>query len=61
LGFYSTPYGGRTFIEQGAIQIAGTGVSLGLGILFGVLAGYLMSAVYTTYKPTEFYNDHYNF
>jgi ammonium transporter Rh len=61
LGFYSSPFKGRTFIEQGAIQVAGTGVSLGMGILFGVLAGYLISLFYSTYSASEFYNDHYHF
>lgn len=61
LRFYSSPFKGRTFIEQGAIQVAGTGVSLGMGILFGVLAGYLMSCFYSTYSSSEFYNDHLNF
>lgn len=51
LKFYSNPFKGRSFIEQGAIQVAGTGVSLGLAICFGILAGYLMSCFYTTYQP----------
>jgi ammonium transporter Rh len=37
---------GRTFYEQGGSQIAGTFVSLGLGIFFGCIAGFLMRCVY---------------
>ena len=61
LGFYSSPYNGRTFIEQGAIQVAGTAVSLGMGLVLGLLAGLLMSLFYTTYTAKEFFNDHYHF
>lgn len=50
LPFYSNPFRGRTFVEQGAIQIAGTGVSLGMGLLFGILAGLIIRCFYTTYN-----------
>lgn len=61
MGFYAHPFHDRTFIEQGAIQVAGTGVSVVMGILFGILAGLLMSIFYRKYIRIEFYNDHYNF
>lgn len=52
LGFYDNLPFGRTFVEQGAIQLAGTGVSLGLGLLFGILTGFIIRFFYTTYLPT---------
>ena len=61
LTFYTNPFDGRSFIGQGAIQVAGTFVSLGMGILFGVIAGFLMAIFYKRYSANEFYNDYYNF
>jgi ammonium transporter Rh len=61
LSFYSNPFNNRTFGEQGAIQVAGTAVSLGMGLAFGIGAGLIISLFYTTYLPHEFYNDHYHF
>ena len=61
LGFYANPFNGRSFIAQGAIQVAGTFISLGISIVFGVIAGLAMTLFYKQYKPNEFYNDHYNF
>jgi ammonia channel protein AmtB len=46
LSFYSSPYAGRTFYQQGGIQVAGTFISLILGISFGFLAGLLIKQVY---------------
>jgi hypothetical protein len=46
LSFYSSPYGGRTFYQQGGIQVAGTVISLTLGVAFGFIAGILMKQVY---------------
>lgn len=37
---------GRTFHQQAGCQIAGVCISMGLGIAFGVVAGYLMRIVY---------------
>ena len=37
---------GRTFHQQAGCQIAGVCISIGLGIFFGVLAGYSMRIVY---------------
>jgi len=51
LTFYANPFRGRTFVEQGAIQVAGTGILLGMGLLFGAIAGFVMSFFYTTYVP----------
>lgn len=60
LTFYANPARGRTFGEQGAIQVAGTATSLIMGISFGIIAGLIMSAFYN-YLPEEFYNDHFHF
>lgn len=46
LAFYTTPYGNRTFYQQGGIQVAGTVISLALGVAFGFIAGLLMKQVY---------------
>lgn len=61
LNFYSNPVKGRTFGEQGALQVAGTFVSLGMGIGFGIIASLIITIFYTTYLPEEFYNDHFHF
>ncbi len=37
---------GRTFYQQGGIQIAGIFISLGIAIGFGLVAGFLMRCVY---------------
>lgn len=47
---------GRTFYEQGGIQIAGTFISMGIGIGFGLVAGLLMKLFYV-FDPEEFYQD----
>ena len=61
LTFYTNSYPGRSFIGQGAIQVAGTFAPLEISILFGILAGLLMTIFYRNYSATEFYNDYYNF
>ncbi len=47
---------GRTFYQQGGCQIAAIFISMGIGIGFGVIAGFLMRLVYA-FKPSEFYKD----
>jgi ammonium transporter Rh len=42
--------------KQGALQIAGTFVSMGLGITFGIIAGFFMKCIYSV-KAKEFYQD----
>lgn len=61
LTFYTKPFDGRSFIAQGAIQVAGTFTSLGISIFFGIIAGFLMAGFFKRYSPHEFYNDYYNF
>jgi ammonia channel protein AmtB len=46
LPFYSSPYANRTFYQQGGIQVAGTVISLVLGIVFGFIAGQIIKLVY---------------
>jgi len=46
LPFYNSPYANRSFYQQGGIQIAGTVISLTLGVLFGWVAGQLIKQVY---------------
>lgn len=50
LKFYSETFNGRSFYQQGGIQIAGTFISLGIGIGFGVIAGLIINIFYTDYK-----------
>ncbi len=58
---YSHPFDNRSFIAQGGIQVAGTFVALGISIVFGIIAGFLMAGFFKRYSPHEFYNDYYNF
>ncbi len=51
---------GRTFYQQGGIQIASIFISMGIGIGFGILAGFLMRCFYV-FNPTEFFQDHVYF
>ena len=51
---------GRTFYQQGGIQIAGIFISMGIGIGFGILAGFLMRCFYV-FNPSEFFQDHVYF
>jgi hypothetical protein len=51
LSFYPQPPSnvniyGRTFYSQGGCQIAAIFISMGIGIAFGVAAGYLMRILY---------------
>ena len=46
LSFYNNPFHNRTFYQQGGIQIAGTFICLGMGIIFGLIAGHLMRNTY---------------
>ena len=65
LPFYPVPgtnlnIHGRTFYQQGGIQIAAIFISMGIGIGFGIIAGFLITTVYKM-KPEEFNNDEINF
>lgn len=51
---------GRTFYEQGGSQIAAIFISMGIAIVFAILAGFLMRIVYV-FNPNEFYQDHVYF
>jgi ammonium transporter Rh len=51
LPFYPNPFTqrnahGRTFLDQGGCQIAAIFISMGIGIVFGIIAGLLMKIVY---------------
>lgn len=35
-----------SFLNQGGLQVAGTFISVGMGIAFGVIAGYVISLFY---------------
>jgi ammonium transporter Rh len=56
LPFFSNPVKGRTLNEQAWWQILGTVTSLGIGILSGMLAGYLMSLSYG-FRNRHYYRD----
>ena len=65
LPFYPVPgtnlnIHGRTFYQQGGIQIAAIFISMGIAIGFGIIAGFLITRVYKM-KPEEFNNDEINF
>lgn len=47
---------GRTFLQQAGVQIAGVFISMGIGIGFGLITGYLMRIFYV-FDPQEFYKD----
>ena len=47
---------GRTFYQQGGIQIAAIFISMGIAIVFGVVAGYIIKLVYK-FTPEEFNRD----
>jgi len=51
---------GRTFYQQGGCQIAAIFISMGIGIAFGILAGFLMRLVYV-FNPSEFFKDNIYF
>ncbi len=51
---------GRTFYQQGGCQIAAIFISMGIGIAFGILAGFLMRLVYV-FRPEEYFHDHVHF
>jgi hypothetical protein len=51
---------GRTFYEQGGIQIAAIFISMGIAIGFALIAGFLMRLVYV-FNPAEFFQDHVYF
>ena len=51
---------GRTFYQQGGIQIAAIFISMGIAIGFALLAGFLMRCVYV-FNPSEFFQDHVYF
>jgi hypothetical protein len=52
LRFYTNLPPGRNFIGQGGIQAAGTFISFGIAIAFGILAGLLINLFYKkTYIP----------
>lgn len=56
LPFYSDPVKGRTLNQQAWWQILGTVTSLGIAILSGMIAGYLMSVSYG-FRNRHFYRD----
>lgn len=60
LTFYNSPYNGRSFYTQGGFQIAGTFLSLALGIIFGLIAGVIVRRRYP-YEPGQFYQDSIHF
>ena len=51
---------GRTFYEQGGCQIAAIFISMGLGIAFGVAAGFFMRILYA-FSPADFFKDNVYF
>lgn len=61
LSFYPDPATGlnkfgRNFYEQGACQFAVIFTALGIGIAFGILAAFIIRAVYV-FEEGEFYRD----
>lgn len=65
LPFYPAPgtntnIHGRTFYQQGGCQIAALFISMGIGIGFGILTGFLIKLVYQ-FNPSEFFEDHVYF
>ena len=52
LTFYKNLPPGRNFIGQAGIQVAGTFISFGIAIAFGIIAGFLIKPFYRdTYIP----------
>ncbi|MCL4122110.1 UNVERIFIED_CONTAM: hypothetical protein GTU68_046288 [Idotea baltica] len=47
---------GRTYSQQAGYQIAGTGASLGMGLLFGFIAGMVIACVYK-FQEKQFFTD----
>jgi ammonium transporter Rh len=45
-----------TFLNQGGLQLAGTFVSVGFGLAFGILAGYIVNMFYNE-KSDNFFED----
>ena len=56
LGFYSIVTANGSFYRQGGLQIAGILISMGIGIAFGILAGFLIRFVYV-FEASEFFKD----
>lgn len=56
LRFYSQIYNG-SFYSQGGLQVAGTFISVGIGIAFGLLAGFLIRVLVYNFQPEEFFSD----
>lgn len=56
LPFFSSPYKDRTLNEQAWWQILGTFSSLGIGLLSGIFAGFLMSYSYN-FRNGHYYRD----
>lgn len=56
LNFYSQISDERTLTDQAGIQIAGTFISVGIGILFGLVAGLVLGCIYK-FENQEFFED----
>lgn len=50
----------RTYTQQAAIQVAGTFMSMGIGIFTGFIAGLVLTCIYTT-ESSEFFRDDAHF
>jgi hypothetical protein len=45
-----------TYLHQGGLQLAATFVSVGLGIAFGIAAGFILNLFYNE-NPNDFFED----
>ena len=61
LSFASSTFQGRTFNAQAGIQIAGTFVSLGIGIITGLIIGGILYVIYQYKSGNQYYEDSYDF
>ena len=49
----------RNFSQQAGIQVAGTFISAGIGIVFGLIAGFLASLCYSLKSPQHYQDGEY--
>ncbi len=56
IGKATVSFQNDNFNYQGGIQVAGTFISLGMGIFFGMLAGFIIRGFYEI-KNTDFFED----
>ena len=60
LKYLTVVYEGRTFSGQAGIQVAATFMSIGIGIVFGLLAGAIIFTVYR-HESQDFFDDKHYF